>query len=89
MDGCLVQNTKTFSEARYYLNANTMDIFDHHSNIIAAALGLGKDLRVTKATAYNAIAVHWSHTDADTICLSLKEPLYITDGLDVVVWEGV
>ena len=41
MDGCLVQNTmNTFSEARYYLNVNIMVIFDHHSNIIAAALEL-------------------------------------------------
>ena len=30
----------TFSEALYYLNVNSMVIFDHHSDIIAAALGL-------------------------------------------------
>ena len=40
MGGCLVQNTNTFSDARYYLNVNMMVIFEHHSNIIAAALGL-------------------------------------------------
>ena len=41
MDACLVQNTmNTFSEARYYLNVNITPIFDYHSNIITAALGL-------------------------------------------------
>ena len=41
MDGCFVQNTmNTFSEARYYLNVNIMVMFDHHSSMIAAALGL-------------------------------------------------
>ena len=43
MDRSLAQNTmNTFSEARHYLNVNLiMVIFDHQSNIIAAALGLG------------------------------------------------
>ena len=36
----------------------------------------------------NAIAVHWNHADADMICPTLKEPLEITEGQDVVV-EGV
>ena len=55
MGGCLVQNTmNTFSEARYYLNINIMAIFDHHSNLIAAALELElycpvKELMTTKA----------------------------------------
>ena len=41
MDGCLVQNTmNTFSEARHHLFVKIMVGFDHHSNIIAAALGL-------------------------------------------------
>ena len=41
MDVCLVQNTmNTFSEDRYYLNVNIMVIFDHLSNIIAAAFEL-------------------------------------------------
>ena len=41
MDVCLVQNRmNTFSEDRYYLNVNIMVIFDHHSNIIAAAIML-------------------------------------------------
>ena len=45
MDRCLVQNKmNTFSEARYYLNINTMVIFDHHSNLMAAALGLETSL---------------------------------------------
>ena len=40
MDGCLMENTmNTFSEARYYLNVNSMVIFDHHNNIFVAALG--------------------------------------------------
>ena len=30
----------TFSEVWYYLNVNVLVSFDHHSNIIAAALGL-------------------------------------------------
>ena len=30
----------TFSEALYYLYVNILVSFDHHSNIIAAALGL-------------------------------------------------
>ena len=49
MDGCLVQ----FSEARYDLNVNIMVIFYHHSNIVAAALGLETllpiKIRVTKS----------------------------------------
>ena len=41
MDECLVQNMmNTFSEARYYLNVIIMVMFDHHSNIIAVAVGL-------------------------------------------------
>ena len=41
MNGCLVQNTmNTYSEALYYINVNFMVIYDQHSNIIAAALGL-------------------------------------------------
>ena len=41
MDGSFVRNMmNTFSEARYYLNVKSMVIFDHHSNIIAATLGL-------------------------------------------------
>ena len=40
MDVCLVQNMMyTFSEARYYLNVNSMVIFDDHSNIMSAVLG--------------------------------------------------
>ena len=40
MGGCFVQNTmNTFSEAQYYLSVNMMVIFDHHSNMISAALG--------------------------------------------------
>ena len=39
--GVFGQNTmNTFSEARFYLNINIMVIFDHHSNLIAAALEL-------------------------------------------------
>ena len=55
----------TFSEARYSLNVNTMVIFDDHSNIIVAALGLETLLPVrtngNKSSAYNAIAEHWKH----------------------------
>ena len=41
MDKCLVQNTMyTFSEARYYLNVNSMVIFKHHNNTIAVSLKL-------------------------------------------------
>ena len=41
MEECSVQNTiNTFSEARYNLNVNILVSFDHHSNIIVAALGL-------------------------------------------------
>ena len=44
----------TFSEALYYLYVNILVSFDHHSNIIAAALGLEAffvqcQLRATKA----------------------------------------
>ena len=39
MDVCLMPNTMNkFSKAQYYLNI--LVICDHHSNIIAAALGL-------------------------------------------------
>ena len=32
-----------------------------------------------------AVHTHWDHADAGMICPSLKEPLDITGGLDVVV----
>ena len=41
VDGCVAQNMmNTCSEVQYYLNVNIMVIFEYHSNIIAAALGL-------------------------------------------------
>ena len=70
-----MQNTmNTFPEAGCYLNIK----FDHHSNIFAAALGLDY-CRVrtqgNKICVYNASSVQWNHSDADIICLALKEPL--------------
>ena len=93
MDGCLVQNMMdAFSEAGYYIkkNVNIMVFFDHSININAAALGLETLLRTqgNKSREYNIITVHSNHADADMICPSLKEPLDITDGLDLVVVEG-
>ena len=79
----------TFSEARYYLNVNIIVIFDHHSNIIAAALGLEtlitaqSDLRATKAghaTQSQCIGTMQTPT--------LEKPFDITEGLNVVVGEG-
>ena len=84
MDGYLVQNTmNTFSEAKYNLNVNIMVIFDYHSNIIGAALGLELYCPVrtqgNKSSAYKAIAVLLHD-------LPFIERLI---GLDVVVGEGV
>ena len=42
-----------------------------------------------KSNAYNTTSVHWNDADANLIWPSLKEPLDITDSLDVVVGEGV
>ena len=87
IDGCLVQNsTNTFSEGRYYVNVNIMVISDHHSN---KKCYCPVGTKGNKSSTYNAIAVHGNHADADTICPSLKATLDITDGLDVVVGEGV
>ena len=70
-----------------------MVIFDQHCNIIAAAMGLKLFCPVrtqgNKRSAYNATTVHWNNADANLICPSLKEPLDMTEGLDVVVREGV
>ena len=72
-----------------------MVIFDSHSNIIAAALELETLLppppvrtQGNMSSAYNAATEHWNHADAYMIFPSFKEPLDITDGLDVEVGEG-
>ena len=77
-----------------------MVIFDHHNNnrcsIVIRNCIAQYELRVSKAVhkttlglRNNTIAIHWDHADADTTCPSLKEPLDITDDLNVVVDEGV
>ena len=94
MNGCLVQNTmNTFSEARYYLNVNSVVILTtivtyslQHWNL---KLYCKERKQGNKKSAYNAITVHWNHADAGIICPSLREPLDITEGLDVVVGYGV
>ena len=50
--------------AAYVLNVNILVSFDHHSNIISAALGLEALLPSKKGSAINAIAVHWNHAGA-------------------------
>ena len=88
-----MQNTMgTFSEARYYLNVNSMVIVDHHSSIIAAAMGL-ETVLPSKNSGYQKQCIKNKHSTLKPCRLRhdlpfIERTMDVTEGLDEVVGEG-
>ena len=80
MDGCLVIFFETHDQ--YFLRSSIFSARKHYGHFRPPSQN---DCCRIGLTIYNSIAVHWHHADADMICSSFKEPLEITEGLDVVV----
>ena len=73
MFGNMKKHKQYFLEMPYNLHIKCMAIFEHHS--------IGIRNVIAQSSAYNALAVQWNLSDADMNCLSLKEPLGITEGM--------
>ena len=80
--GVWANMTDTFSQVRYYVNLNIMVIFRPPKQLTRCSIWIRyfiaqEELRVTKV-------VHTTQSHTCMICPSLKEPLDITEDLDVV-----